>query len=248
MDLQLARSVLRLDVARPLTAEVIEQAYAHETWERHPSRYPEGEARQAAEAWAGTLAEARTSLLDAVSAGPVDGPFAPAPRRGLPAGAIVGIVAGGLALIAVLIVGGVFAVGLVSGIAGPTGPVPSADQADEPGVPTAAPSDPDVERVESWETAFTFPAALEFYSDGRYGDLCGVEYVEGCWESALFTEADCAELEIELGFANNPKALSPERSSTVTETDVVAFDTVPVVFGDDEFEYGWIEDVRCTGE
>jgi hypothetical protein len=27
---------------------------------------------------------------------------------------------------------------------------------------------------------------------------------------------------------------------------VVAFDTVPVVFGDDEFDYGWIEDVRCT--
>jgi hypothetical protein len=146
----------------------------------------------------------------------------------------------------VLVVGGVFAFGLVWGVSGPTGPAPSADQAEEPGDGTTAPADPDVDRLEAWETAFTFPAALEFYSDGRYGHLCDAQYSEGCWESALFTEADCAQLEIELGFANNPKALSPERSSTLTETDVVAFDTVPVVFGDDEFDYGWIEDVRCT--
>ncbi|GGI48609.1 hypothetical protein BCL57_003312 [Agromyces flavus] len=248
MDLRLARSVLRLDAALPLTAEMIEQAYAHEAWERHPSRYPEGEARQAAETWAGTLAEARSSLLGTISAAPADGPFAPAPRRSLPAGAIIGIVAGGLALIAMLVVGGVFAVGLVSDLTASNGPAPTAGQPQESEGATAAPSDPDVDRVEAWETAFTFPAALEFYSDGRYGHLCGVQYAEGCWESALFTEADCAELEIELGFANNPKALSPERSSTVTESDVVAFDTVPVVFGDDDFDYGWIEDVRCTSK
>ena len=66
MDSNAARRVLRLDLATPLTAETVEAAYSHEAWERHPSRYPAGEARDAAEAWAGTLAEARAVLLDSM--------------------------------------------------------------------------------------------------------------------------------------------------------------------------------------
>ncbi|MFC5790179.1 hypothetical protein ACFPPE_09945, partial [Agromyces tardus] len=64
MDTNAARRVLRIDERAPLTAETVEAAYSREAWERHPSRYPEGEARVTADAWAGTLAEARAVLLD----------------------------------------------------------------------------------------------------------------------------------------------------------------------------------------
>ena len=232
MDLTFARSVLRLDPAIPLTPEVIEQAYAHESWQRHPSRYPEGEAKQAAEAWAGTLAEARASLLDAATAA-ADGAAAPVARRGLSRGAIVGIVAGGLALVAVIVIAGIVAVQVARQFG------------EQPAAPPEA-SDPDVDRMEASETFFTFPAAIEFYSDGRYGHLCGLEYLEGCWEMALFTEEDCAALEIDLGFANDIEAPRPEETRVVTEADVAAGGPTPVVFGNDAYDYGWIENVRCA--
>jgi hypothetical protein len=262
VDLNLARSVLRLDPGLPLTPEVIEQAYAHEAWERHPSRYPEGEAKQAAEEWAGTLAAARSSLLAAVAvtASPTprttDGTAAPVARRGLSRGAIIGIVAGGLALVAVLVVAGVVAFQLAGRFGEQLAAPPVVEESlpgdgdagpDEPGGDASGEaSDPDVERLEASETLFTFPAAIEFYSDGRYGDLCGLEHLEGCWESALFTEADCAALEIELGFANDIDAIRPEETRAVAEADVVAGEAVPVVFGNDAYDYGWVENVRCA--
>jgi hypothetical protein len=263
VDLTFARSVLRLDPAIPLTPEVIEQAYAHESWERHPSRYPEGDAKQAAEAWAGTLAEARASLLDAATT--ADGAAAPVARRGLSRGAIIGIVAGGLALVAVLVIAGIVAVQVARQFGEQFAAPPvveetvpgdeagTAEPGDEPGDDeiaggdaTPEATDPNVERLEASETFFTFPAAIEFYSDGRYGHLCGLEYLEGCWESALFTEQDCAALEIDLGFANDIDAIRPEETRMVTEAEVAAGEATPVVFGNDAYDYGWVENIRCT--
>lgn len=245
MDLTFARSVLRLDPAIPLTPEVIEQAYAHESWERHPSRYPEGEAKQAAEAWAGTLAEARASLLDAATTS-TDGAVAPIARRGLSRGAIVGIVAGGLALVAVLVIAGIVAVQLARQVGEQFAAPPVVEETLPGGDAPPEATDPDVDRMEASETFFTFPAAVEFYSEGRYGHLCGVEYLEGCWEMALFTDADCAALEIDLGFANDIDAPRPEETRLVTEAEVAAGEATPVVFGHDEYDYGWIENVRCV--
>jgi hypothetical protein len=104
-----------------------------------------------------------------------------------------------------------------------------------------------VERIEADELAFTFPAALEMYDDSRYGHLCGLEHLEGCWESAVFVEADCASLEIELGFSNDDDTWAPaEETRTITESDVTAGEPLPVVFGNDAYDYGWMQDVRCT--
>ncbi|MBM7505358.1 hypothetical protein ACFPER_17870 [Agromyces aurantiacus] len=63
MDPNTARRVLRLDPVAPLTAEAVEAAFARESWERHPSRYPDAPGAQAATAWAATLAQARAALL-----------------------------------------------------------------------------------------------------------------------------------------------------------------------------------------
>lgn len=246
MELDFARSVLRLDPAGPLTPEVIEQAYAHESWERHPSRYPDGEPKLAAEAWAGTLAEARAVLLDATTAAATDGAAAPAARRRLSTGAVVAIVAGGVGVVALLVAAGILAVQVARQVGEQLAAPPAAEEGAPADGDGADPAEPGVERLEAWETYFTFPAALEFYDDGRYDDLCGLEYVEGCWESALFTEEDCAALEVELHFSNDPEAIAPDETRTLTLPDAVAEEATPVVFGDDQFDFGWIHDVRCT--
>jgi hypothetical protein len=263
VDVDVARSVLRLDPSVPLTPEVVEQAYARESWERHPSRYPDGAAKQAAEAWAGTLAEARMMLLDATTAPAADGAAPPTARPRPSVGAIIALVVGGVAVVALLIAAGILAVqvaqqfGQLAAPAATDDGVPAdGDGADD--VEPVAPSDevsggaapesvgPGADRLEAWETYFTFPAALEFYDDGRYDELCGLEYVEGCWQSALFTEADCAALEIELHFSDDAEAIAPDETQTLTQSDVVAQEATPVVFGNDEYDYGWINDVRCT--
>ncbi|MEI5583216.1 MULTISPECIES: hypothetical protein [unclassified Agromyces] len=281
MDPNTARTVLRLDPAAPLSPEEVEQSYAREAWERHPSRYPDAEGRASAEAWAATLAEARAALLaevlppgavvppvatPATASGPTTDAAAPANRRrGLPAGAVIGIVAGSVVLLAALVAAGMGAAGLataameqarVASEQSPVGPDDgasdgdagegAADEAD--GSTDAEPTaDPGVERVEADEIAFTFPAALEMYSDGRYASRCGVEHAEGCWESALLPESDCATLEIELGFSNDADVAAPaEETRTLTEGDATAGEALPVVFGNDDYDYGWIQDVRCT--
>ena len=63
VDPNTARHVLRLSPDAPLTPSTIEAAFASESWERHPSRYPDAAGRAAADEWAATLAEARTVLL-----------------------------------------------------------------------------------------------------------------------------------------------------------------------------------------
>ena len=278
MDTNDARRVLRLDRSAPLTAEAVEAAYSHEAWQRHPSRYPEGEARVAAEAWAGTLAEARAVLLDAVlraeataapqatagqpgpwgPAGTVPspaqaGPWAPAspalagsqppasPRRRT--GLVIGIVAaslGAIALVAALAFGALAFLGFLSDGGDSTAPPGTATP---PSDGAAAGS---VTRYESGETLYTFPAALEQYSDGRYGDLCPTNYADGCWEWALFTVDDCGTLQVDFAYSNDPDPTAPaEARETTTYTNVAADTAQPVVFGNDDYDIAWINDVTC---
>jgi hypothetical protein len=274
VDSNTARAVLRLDPAAPLTPEAVEQSFQREAWERHPSRYPDPEGRAAAEAWAATLGEARVVLLHAAAGHgtadvPVSGPFeaqpgatdsttaAPGTRRRLSRGAVIGIVAGAVALVAVLAVAGVGAALLASSaieqsrVAAEESEAAEAAEAgiDEPVEAPAESADGSagVERIEADETAFTSPAALEMYADGRYAHLCGLEHLEGCWESAVFVEADCATVEIELGFSNDEDMWAPaEETRTITESDVTTGEALPVVFGNDAYDYGWLQDVRCT--
>jgi len=102
-----------------------------------------------------------------------------------------------------------------------------------------------VDRLQSGETRYTFPAALENYGDGRYSGLCPAEYAEGCWQSAVFTESDCATVSVVLGFSNDPDGYAPEQTTTIELHDVVPYEATPVVFGNDGFEYGWVADVLC---
>ena len=48
------------------------------------------------------------------------------------------------------------------------------------------------------------------------------------------------------GFANDIDAIRPEETRAVAEADVVAGEAVPVVFGNDAYDYGWVENVRCA--
>lgn len=280
MDTNAARRVLRIDERAPLTAETVEAAYSHEAWERHPSRYPEGEARVAAEAWAGTLAEARALLLDSVlraeaaaasaasATAPQPGPWAPtgpapapspaqagpwaaaspvaagtspspAPRRRT--GLVIGIVAASLGAIALIVALAFGALGLIGMVAGGGGAAPTSS--------AAAPSDGTagaVTRYESSETLYTFPAALEQYSDGRYGDRCPTTYTEGCWEWALFTVDDCSTLQVDFAYSNDPDpSTAAQARESTTYTNVVADTAQPVVFGNDDYDIAWINDVTC---
>jgi hypothetical protein len=277
VDSNTARAVLRLDPAAPLTPEAVEQSFQREAWERHPSRYPDPEGRAAAEAWAATLGEARVVLLAATAEGaatvPPAGPFTaqptptdattpPASRRRLSRGAVIGIVAGAVVVLGVLTAAGIGAAFLATGaieqarVAAEEDVERAAEEAepDEAEAEDSAESDDasgdaaaPAERIEAGETAFTFPAALEFYDDGRYTQLCGLEHLEGCWESAIFVEEDCATVEVELGFSNDADTWAPaEETRTVTESDVRVGEALPVVFGNDAYDYGWVQDVRCT--
>ena len=248
VDPNTARQVLRISPDTPLTPALIESAYAEESWTRHPSRYPEGPGRAQAEEWATTLGTARAVLLhDVASAAPaasVPGPaasVAPAPaaaqpRRRLSTGAIVGIVAGAVAVVALIgfaIWGGVR---LVTDAAGTVNEAIEAESSDAPA---------DVERFESSETFFTFPAALEIYADGRYNPQCPPGFASGCWQMALFTESDCSTLEVELGYSSDIDAALPDQTETIQLEGVKAGEETPLVFGNDEYEYGWVNQLTC---
>ena len=248
VDPNTARQVLRISPDTPLTPTLIESAYAEESWTRHPSRYPEGPGRAQAEEWATTLGTARAVLLhDVASAAPaasVPGPaasVAPAPaaaqpRRRLSTGAIVGIVAGAVAVVALIGFAIWGAVRLVTDAAGTVNEAIEAESSDAPA---------DVERFESSETFFTFPAALEIYADGRYNPQCPPGFASGCWQMALFTESDCATLEVELGYSSDIDAALPEQTETIQLEGVTAGDETPLVFGNDDYEYGWVNQVTC---
>lgn len=162
----------------------------------------------------------------------------PSPRvREVGGGAIAAIVCGAAALFLILLV----PVGLAaSSFAQQLAVVVGAQGAG------AAPAGSElVDRRQSGETRYTFPAALENYGDGRYSAQCPSSYVEGCWQSAVFTEADCGNVLITLGFSNDPDGFEAERTDSMVLRDVVANEPTPVVFGNDGYEFGWVADVVC---
>jgi hypothetical protein len=237
VDPNSARQVLRIFPDAPLTVELVERAYAGESWARHPSRYQDATQRARAAEWAQTLASARDVLLREARAAPP-----PAERRrGLPPWAIIGIVVASAAVVALIVSASVAAVNVATQF------VTSAQEA----IASAPPGDTgfdDVERYEADETFFTFPAALEAYNDDRLVAECPSEYAQGCWQTALFTEESCGTMQVELGFSNSPTDPAPERVETVEKHDVHAGRAVNVVFGQDEYAYGWINNVTCVDE
>jgi hypothetical protein len=242
-----ARQVLRISPDTPLTPASIEGAYAEEAWTRHPSRYPDEAGRAQAEEWASTLATARTVLLAQLSGGAASAPLvAPGTdprRRRMSPWAITGIVAGAVAVVVLLSFAVVGAVGLVTDAAESVNEAIEEEADRGAGEDPAAP--PSVERYSTSETRFIFPAALEVYADGRYNPDCPTGFAYGCWQMALFTEADCDALEVELGFSNDPDALLPDHIETLDVEDVVGDEATPLVFGHDDYEVGWVNQVTC---
>ncbi|HEU0182002.1 MAG TPA: hypothetical protein VFR16_07415 [Agromyces mariniharenae] len=251
MDPITARQVLRIFPDAPLTVELVERAYSEEYWTRHPSRYQDPTQRREAEQWAATLATARQVLLQEAGT-TTDAAAAPPRKRGLSGGAIAGIVAGGVALLALITFGTIGAMNLMTQAA--TTAQEAIEQELDERVPGGSDdsdgpdlSEDGVERYESSETYFAFPAALEFYLDGRYDADCSTDYAQGCWEAALFTESDCETLQVQLGFSNDADALLPDVTDTMEFDDVAADEAIPVVYGNDDYAYGWINQVTCLG-
>ncbi|RXZ67488.1 hypothetical protein [Agromyces albus] len=253
MDLNLARQILRISPDTPLTAQLIETAHASETWARHPSRYPDEAGRQQAAEWVTTLDEARAVLLAAAGAPmtlPAPTATAQTPRRGLRPWAITGIVAGIVVFVALITFGAFGAAGLVTdAMSTATDAIESEDDAASEeasdSVDSEATEFADVERFFSGETLYSFPAALEIYNDGRYDADCSFDFAYGCWQMALFTEANCTTMQVELGFSNDPEGWDPQHTESIDFAGVLGNEATAVVFGHDDYDFGWINDVTC---
>jgi hypothetical protein len=249
-----ARRVLRIFPDSPITVELVERAYATESQARHPSRYLDAAERQRAEEWMQTLATARDLLRAEVQTPQpgADAAAAPGPsRRRLSRGAIVGIVAGSAAVLALVTFAAIGAANLV------TQSVTAATEVIESGTPEDTPvtdggsgaaDDVNVERLQAGETLFAFPAALEAYYDGRYTAECPLKYTGGCWEQALFPEADCDTMQVQLGFTNDADAMLPDHTETIEKEGVLGNEATVVVFGNDDYGYGWINQVTCLDD
>ncbi len=239
MDPNSARQVLRIFPDAPLTVELVERAYAGESWARHPSRYQDAAQRSRATEWAQTLASARDVLLQEARATPPP----TAVRKRLSTGAIIGIAAGGVAVLA-LVAASIFgAASLATQFTSAAEEAIESATGDGDGI--ADSEFDDVERYESSETAFTFPAAIELYNDGRLDAECPSDYLEGCWQAAVFPDQSCGTMRVELAFSDSPTDPEPEHVETVEQHDAQAGEPVDVVFGHDEYDYGWINDVTC---
>ncbi|MFB6611903.1 hypothetical protein ACFCVO_16360 [Agromyces sp. NPDC056379] len=227
-----ARAALNLDPAITLTPESIDAAYRTAAWARHPSRYPDAESRHAAELWATTLQQARATLLAESSVSEPADPGSPAPRRGLSKGWIAGIVAGASVVVIGLIVG------LVFGVTALTERFTELAKQQPEGEWEPA------EFIPSNELMFTFPASIEWYSDGRHLDQCPTDAINGCWDVAVIPEDDCDAMLVELGFTGTPA----DPVSTYEErefNDARAGEPSIVVFWNNAAESAWISDVRC---
>jgi hypothetical protein len=248
VDPNTARGVLRLDPAEPLTLQSVDDAYQRELWTRHPSRYPDNEGRAAAEAWRVTLGSAHAALVAEVMRPAPSNVAVAAPRRRLSGGAIVGIVVAGVVALALFIAVGVGVVSLVREATAAV--IQQADgYADESADDSAnAPGDETVERYRAGETLYSFPSALEIYWDGRYSAECPAEHEFGCWEMALFTESDCGTMQVTLAFSVEEAGWDADATELVMIRDVTADAATPVVFGNDEYPYGWIAEVVCLDE
>ena len=239
MDPNSARQVLRIFPDAPLTVELVERAYAGESWARHPSRYQDAAQRARAAEWAQTLASARDALLRAARATPPP----TACGGGSRPRAIIGIAAGGVAVLAVVAASIFGAASLATQFTSIAEEAIESATGDGDGIEGS--EFDDVERYESSETAFTFPAALEYYNDGRLDADCPSDYSQGCWQTAVFPEASCSTMRVDLAFSDSPTDPAPEHVETVERHDTQAGEAVEVVFGQDEYDYGWINDVTC---
>lgn len=186
----------------------------------------------------GAAPSAWTTAVTAGSAAPATTTTRVAePRRRLGTGWIVGIVAGGVLLVALVVAVGFGATALGERLS------TFAESSDG-----ASSDDPDVDRYATWETMFSFPAALELYSDGRYTSDCPIELELGCWEAAIIPEASCAIMTVSYAYAATEDQPEPDLVESDRFYDVEAGETVPIVFGNDDFEYGWPLDVVCHDE
>ncbi|MBT2498863.1 hypothetical protein J7E25_07120 [Agromyces sp. ISL-38] len=250
MDPNLARRMLRIHPDSPLTVELIEGAYAGETLLRHPSLYPDAMGRRLAEEWAQSLAAARNQLLAEAStplSRRTDATGAPtSARRRMSGGAIAGIVAGGVALLALITFAVIGAANFATQATAEGAVQLESEPPDAPAERYRKTPVADVERYSAGETMFVFPAALEVYNDGLHSVDCSAEYPRGCWQMALLTEADCKAMRIQLGFSSYATSSRlPGHVETITKEDVLANEPTIVVFGNDEMDYGWINQVTC---
>ncbi|MFC9560506.1 hypothetical protein [Agromyces sp. NPDC056965] len=231
-----ARAALNLDPAIPLTSESIDAAYRAAAWARHPSRYPDAGSRQAADRWATTLQQARATLLaEYPASGPV-APGSPAPRRGLSKGWIAGIAAGASVVVIGLIVGLAFGVTALTERFTELADSQFEESSNATGV----------DRYSASEMGFTFPAAIEYYSDARYVDQCSAEFDQGCWMAALIPESACEIMIVSIGFGETVEQRTPDYVQTLRYFDVAAGELTPVVYGNDEYASSWFADVTCN--
>lgn len=270
MDPNTARQVLRLSPDAPLTPSTVDAAFARESWERHPSRYPDAAGRDAATDWAATLAQARAVLLQSTTS-PDVAPWAPPAAGPLPTAAGSVPITSGMPGVAPVVQSGAAAptparrsgrgrrVGLVAGIVAASAGVVAlivgaafgatrlAEQfADEVSVLAEQPEwTGETLRYSSDETLYSFPAAMEEYYDGRYWDECPEEFAGECWQLAVIPEASCAALEVDLEFTDDESSWTGDEREVVPFTDVEAGEVTPVVFGHHDYDWAWIADVRC---
>ena len=187
---------------------------------------------------AATTAHAAPDLAATVNA---------SPKRGLSRGAVIGIVAGAVALV-LLVVGGAVGITALIGTVGEATRALETEFASPPASDdTSSDADLDVDHYTADETFFTFPAAMELYSDGadRRLESGAPEHAQGCWQAAVFTEADCAIMTVSMGYATTEVQPEPDLVESLRFYDVVAGALTDVVFGNDDFDYGWMIDVTC---
>ncbi|MFB9310640.1 hypothetical protein ACFFRL_15710 [Agromyces hippuratus] len=91
---------------------------------------------------------------------------------------------------------------------------------------------------------FSFPAALEHYTDDRYMEQCSTEF-EQCWVTGIIPERDCKIMTVTIGYASDNEQLTPDHVQTLRFSDVVAGETVAAVSGNDDYSLAWVVDVTC---
>ncbi|MFF2277312.1 hypothetical protein [Agromyces sp. NPDC058126] len=243
--LDAARATLLAEAARPAASPTTPTAAAAAAEWTAPS----GPAYRAAVAPGGAPSDWAAAVAAGTAAGATQPPagyvqvtpyVAPAqpPRRRIAPGWIIGIVAACVVLLALVVGIGFGAVALGERLATLAESAGDTTTDDEP-------TDEPVDHYSPAETMFTFPAALEFYFDGRYTDKCPAEYELGCWEAAVIPEAPCAIMTVSFAYAATEEQPEPDLVDSERFYDVAAGEIVPIVFGNDDFEYGWPLDVTC---
>ncbi|GAA1791960.1 hypothetical protein [Agromyces lapidis] len=191
-----------------------------------PSRWADAVAAGTA---AGTPAGAPPAAAGLAPAAHFGAPAQP-PRRGLATGWIVGIAAGCVLLLALVVGIGFGAVALGQRLAADSNQFEAAEEL------------PDYVRYEARESGFTFPAALELFNDGRYDAECPTTFELGCWQMALIPEADCSRATVSLEFSDGSgKTVHSEER----ELTLAAQSRKLLVFGGDEYDGAWVHDVVC---